>query len=114
MRSYETDMRFASIEVAKDRSVRGGLEDEEGRERTEGRRWRRKHLFSVLPTSPSPLRLLVLLSRQLNLRPGVHEPSVVPERRRRGPGEGAEVVVEVLGRVAELVQHDRRFGLVGI
>src|SRR5690242_13976560 len=41
------------------------------------------------------------LPRELNLRPRVHEPAIVPERRRRRPRERAEVVVELLRRAAQ-------------
>src|SRR4051812_1896760 len=95
MRSYEADMRFARLRWR----ILGG-----DRARGKGRRGRVLSVRSVRAGSLG----------QLDLRPRVHEPSVVAEGRGRSPRERAEVVVEVLRGVAEFVDDHRGARLIGV
>src|SRR2546426_12428466 len=60
------------------------------------------------------VRPAVRLATEHDRRARVEVAPVVSERRRRSPGERPSVVVEQLGRVAEIVYNDLRLRLVGI
>src|SRR2546426_4373346 len=74
--------------------------------KTKGREFGDPLLLAVRPA--------VRLATEHDRRARVEVAPVVSERRRRSPGERPSVVVEQLGRVAEIVYNDLRLRLVGI